>query len=141
MELLLDVLLPFFQTKRVGPRHAALQPFERVLKKKPAKGRKARLRREGSRVPLAMSLIESTILNDLEAVKRLIAAGADVNAVDGGRTALWCAVRRGHVECATALVDAKADVDKLDRYGFTPLHRASVNGRLAYVRVSHLVGV
>lgn len=84
-----------------------------------------------------MSLIESAKGGNAEAVKLLIGGGAtDVNAVDeGGCTALWWGVNQGHVECATALVDAGADMEKADREGYTPLLRASFNGRVECVRV------
>jgi ankyrin repeat protein len=75
-----------------------------------------------------MSLIESVKDNDLPTLKTLIAGGADVNAVhEHGRTALWFAARRGHLECATTLMDAKAEVDKADVNGETPLHAASTD--------------
>jgi ankyrin repeat protein len=73
-----------------------------------------------------MSLIPSVWNNDLADLKTLIARGADVNAVTvHGYTALWYAAERGQVECATALIHAKADVNKANKYGETPLHAAS----------------
>jgi ankyrin repeat protein len=91
-----------------------------------------------------MSLIESAKGNDLPTVKGLIVGGADVNATDEdglGRTALWYAAREGHVECATALLDAKADVNKADEVGDTPLHKASYWGHADCVRVRRLCGL
>jgi ankyrin repeat protein len=89
-----------------------------------------------------MSLIESVKDKDLQALKGLIAGGADVNAVDAlGRTALWWAAKDGHVECATALIDAKADVDEANKVGDTPLHKASSWGRGECVRVRRLCGL
>jgi ankyrin repeat protein len=83
-----------------------------------------------------MNLFHCVSDNDVKALKTLIARGANVNAVDGrGRTALWWAAEEGRVECATALIDAKADVDKGDKYGNTPLHLASNNGHAESVRV------
>jgi ankyrin repeat protein len=89
----------------------------------------------------AMSLIVSAKDNDLQAVKGLIAGGADVNAVDQrGHNALLWAACEGHVECATALIDAKADVGKASNDGITPLHAASCYGRSECVRVRRLCG-
>jgi uncharacterized protein len=83
-----------------------------------------------------MSLIGSCKSNNLEEVKHWLATGANVNAVDkDGRTALWWAASRGHVECATALIDAEADVNKGDKDGDTPLHRASLRGHAECIRV------
>jgi len=88
-----------------------------------------------------MSMIKSARDNDLQAVKVLIAGGAEVNTVDeAGRTALWWAAREGHVECATALLDARADVDKADKDGYTPLHRATSFDRVQCVRVRRFCG-
>jgi ankyrin repeat protein len=88
-----------------------------------------------------MSLITSAGHNDLQVLKELIAGGADVNAVDEyGCTALWWMVERGQVECATALVDAKADVNKAANCGSMPLHQASNYGRPECVRVRRLCG-
>jgi len=88
-----------------------------------------------------MSLIQSTINNDLNDVNRLIRDGVDVNAVDeDGRTALWFAADGGHVECAIALLYANADVNKADEDGFTPLQEASFYGRAECVRVRRLCG-
>jgi uncharacterized protein len=83
-----------------------------------------------------MSLIESVRDDDIQQVKTLIARGADVNAVDQeGGTALSLAAAENHIEYATTLIDAKADVDKADNYGLAPLHRASMYGRAECVRV------
>jgi len=88
-----------------------------------------------------MSLIQSVKENNLKDVNRLIREGVDVNAVDEyGYTALWWAANRGHVECATALLDAKAVVYKADKYGETPLHIASYAGHAECVRVRRLCG-
>lgn len=83
-----------------------------------------------------MSLIESAKKNNVIELKRLIQNGVDINGVDGfGCTALFFAVEDGRVECVTALIDAKADVDKAHKYGDTPLHTASYYGRAAVVWV------
>jgi len=89
-----------------------------------------------------MSLIQSVKENNLNDVNRLIREGVDVNVVGAyGRTALWVAAWDGHVECAAALINAKADVNKANENGSTPLHQASISGPLECVRVSRLWGV
>jgi ankyrin repeat protein len=86
-----------------------------------------------------MSLIENVNENNLNETKRLIQNGANVNVENEyGRTALWCAASLGHVECATALLDAKAEVDKASGSS-TPLHTASSYGRAECVRVRSFV--
>lgn len=84
-----------------------------------------------------MSLINHVFCNNNEAIKRFIATGQDVNiAVDEyGHTSLWWAAGRGCVGCTTALLNAKADVNKVDNYVITPLHYASENGKAECVRV------
>jgi ankyrin repeat protein len=80
-----------------------------------------------------MSLFQS---KDLETVKRLIAAGADVNEVDYRERSVVCyAAYEGHVDSVIALINAKADVNKADREGFTPLHEAVCSGHAKCVRV------
>jgi ankyrin repeat protein len=64
---------------------------------------------------------------DMEQVKQLIAAGADVNEKDkSGHTALMWAARKGHAEVARALVEARADMNVRDcaSAGWTPLMHA-----------------
>jgi ankyrin repeat protein len=79
-----------------------------------------------------MSLFKSVAENDSLALRRLIADGADVNATDEhGRTALWNA----DIECAVVLVDAKADPNKCDGSGSTPLLIATINTRIEVVRL------
>jgi ankyrin repeat protein len=59
---------------------------------------------------------------DVDLVRLLVDAGADVNAVAGdGKTALALAIFNGNYEAASLLVDRKADVNKADAQRFTPL--------------------
>ncbi len=63
---------------------------------------------------------------DLESARVLIAAGADVNAVDGdGKDALGLAIFNGNYDVASLLVDSHANVNHADAQGFTPLFWAS----------------
>ncbi len=84
-----------------------------------------------------MSLIESVSWNDLSEVKRLLAIGTDINAVDGesGYTPLICASSFGHTECVRLLLQHKADIFILNKYGYSSLHYASANGQLTCVNL------
>jgi ankyrin repeat protein len=71
-------------------------------------------------------LIAAAKKGDVEAVKSLIAKGADVNArTNYGATALHFAADRGHLEVIKALVEAGADVNAKDNfYKMPPLSMA-----------------
>jgi len=61
-----------------------------------------------------------------DTVRRLIDAGADVNAVDeDGRTPLHDAARTSSGYTIRKLIDAGADVNAVDKDGRTPLHDAA----------------
>lgn len=74
---------------------------------------------------------------DLEAVRRLLREGADVNAPHGdGMTALHWAAERGDAELADVLLYAGARVDAGTRIGhYTPLHLASRGAGATVVEV------
>lgn len=71
--------------------------------------------------------------DNLAEVQRLMAAGADVDAVDveDGETALLAAVGNGHIEIAKFLLDNGAAVDKASNNGLTPLQWAAWWGHTA----------
>jgi ankyrin repeat protein len=59
---------------------------------------------------------------DLESARILVAAGADVNAIDGdGKDVLGLAIFNGNYELASLLIDQHAKVNQADAQGFTPL--------------------
>jgi ankyrin repeat protein len=75
--------------------------------------------------------------NRLEIAVILIAAGADVNAVDdSGTTSLHMAVTGGLEELARLLIEYGADVNARTGYHeLTPLHQASSGGHLAIIKL------
>lgn len=84
---------------------------------------------------LNQQLWEATRKGDAEAVKSLLAKGADVNAkFRYGATALSYAADRGHLEVVKVLLDHKADVNVKDTfYKATPLVWAAQKGHVAIV--------
>ena len=74
-------------------------------------------------------LAEAVRRQDGEAVRKLLADGAPVNASGGdGFTALHWAAQRNDLEIAELLVAGGADAAAADRYGVTPLALACTNG-------------
>src|SRR4051812_22928571 len=65
-----------------------------------------------------------------DVVLGLLAAGADPDAAltPDGKTPLMCAADHGEVEVAVALVEAGADVNRLDVSGLSALCEAARNG-------------
>lgn len=84
----------------------------------------------GSSVFAPTPLVDAARKGDMDAVRALLAKGADVNEASGdGMTALHWAAYRGDVMLATALLKAKASLAATTRLGsHTPLHVASRNG-------------
>jgi NAD(P)-dependent dehydrogenase (short-subunit alcohol dehydrogenase family) len=70
---------------------------------------------------------EAALRGDLEAIRRHIAAGSDLNAGDpsGGSTPLIIAATFGHTDVARALIDAGADLDAQNNEGSTALLTAA----------------
>lgn len=78
----------------------------------------------------AISLINASATGDLDAVKKHIAAGTDVNQLDPDEqgdkdSCLGVAAAFGHKDVAIALIDAGADIGYRNKNGSTPLHIAS----------------
>lgn len=71
------------------------------------------------------------------AAERLIAAGADLNAVSRNalrNTPLHAAVAGGHVDVSLMLIEAAADVNVADAGGHTPFHIAAEAGYVPVAR-------
>lgn len=66
---------------------------------------------------------------NLEMFRRLVLAGADVNAqTNGGATAFHRAAMQGHDQIVTYLLTQDIDANTVDCDGQTALHRAAQNG-------------
>jgi len=77
-----------------------------------------------------LNLHQSAMGDDLQAVSRALAAGADVNARDEfGVTALHYAAAVGAVEVMLSLLRAGADANARDVDGNTPLHAAALQNK------------
>ncbi len=84
----------------------------------------------------AGSLHEAVRDGDSAAAERLIAAGADVEALDDAAlTPLVTAALAGHNETVVLLIDKGADLRGRDGNGFTALHAAAHAGHLDVVNL------
>ena len=104
------------------------QDYEKVLES---------LEQDLGQAQLVFSERNTTLLHaaaydgQIAAVKRLIALGANVNAIEtNGRTPLHNAANNGHLEIMELLVRAGADMEIKDHVGMTPLMWARIS-RLA----------
>ncbi len=80
----------------------------------------------GGAVAVAGPLDDAARDGDLERVRALIDAGADLDAQgDNGETALNTAILEGHVSVVGLLIDRGADLGARNRGGFTALHAAA----------------
>ena len=80
------------------------------------------------------ALVAAALKQDWEVVRRLIEAGASVEATsDSGLTALMVAARHGNIEMLRTLLEHQARVDSMDSTGRTALHYAIAAGKLEAV--------
>lgn len=85
---------------------------------------------------LERNLHDAVVSNQVTVAKVLLAAGAKVNAKDGGReTPLHSAAMEGSTSLVQVLLDAGADVNARDEEGLTPLHSAASWGHIRLVRL------
>jgi ankyrin repeat protein len=92
-------------------------------------------RREEERINIIdQELVYASVKNNPLAVRRLLRAGADVNAKDNNdRTPLDFACKKGHVQVFKELLEHGADIEANDIHGRTALHLACSYGHLAVV--------
>lgn len=84
----------------------------------------------------AEALREAARRNDAATFRRLLAAGADVNAKDGQQdSAFLIACREGHAALVAAALAAGADIRSLNRYGSNAIFGASYRGHLDVVKL------
>ena len=84
----------------------------------------------------AESLVEAVRTHDAPAVRRLLAAHADVNQAEAdGTTPLHWAAHQGDAAMAEALIRAGARVEAPNRYGVTPLWLAAESGHTDLVEM------
>ncbi len=75
---------------------------------------------------LTESLVEAVLLQDVEEVRKTVAAGADVNWSRNGKTLVNVAALHGQFEILELLLDAGADADVATDLGVTPLIAATL---------------
>ena len=87
-------------------------------------------------VPPESPVADAAMRADLDKVRILLKAGADVNVAQGdGMTALHWSAENRSVEMAAMLIYAGANVEAVTRIGgYTPLHLASRSGSAAIVQ-------
>ena len=80
---------------------------------------------------MSVSLLDAVTAGDVDAVRRLLAAGADCNQRDGdGSTALMLAAHAGNLDMVNILVGAGAEVNATDERGWCALTKAVYNADL-----------
>jgi ankyrin repeat protein len=92
---------------------------------------------------MAMNLHEAVESGDVVEVRRLVAAGADVEEQRGehGLRPLHWTADHGHVEVLRVLVELGANKEAKTVTGLTPLHVAALRGRVEAMKVLVQLGV
>lgn len=77
---------------------------------------------------MSAELLEAVTRGDIDAVRRSLSAGADVDSRDSeGSTLLMLASHAGNLPMVMALIEAGAGVNTCDERGWTPLMKAAYN--------------
>ncbi len=80
---------------------------------------------------MSTELFEAVSSGNLVSVRRMLAAGAEINSRDReGATLLMLASHAGNLPMVLALIEAGADVNASDERGWTPLMKAAYNAEL-----------
>lgn len=103
---------------------------------------KARQKADQDKVE-SQKLMKAVTEGDLERVKQLIAAGADIearapilNGFNDWHTPLLVACRDGHTEIVAELLKAGADVNAVEpTFAAVPMHKATYNGHVEITRM------
>ena len=82
------------------------------------------------------SFEEAVVEGDLDAIRRYIATGADLNraVTENGSTAVMTAATFDHTDISLLLIESGADLEVKNKDGSTALHVASFFGRVEIVR-------
>ena len=84
-------------------------------------------------------LVAAATRGDVATIRRLIAAGAPVDARDAsGRTALLAATHADQVEAARVLIEAGADVNAKDDIEDSPFLYAAAEGRVEILKLTQI---
>jgi uncharacterized protein len=80
---------------------------------------------------MSAELIEAVKTGDIDATRRMLVAGADVNSRDSeGATLLMMASHAGNLPMVMTLIEAGAEVNACDERCWTPLMKAAYNADL-----------
>jgi uncharacterized protein len=86
------------------------------------------LRQKGARSGAELNLHAAVAAGDLKAVRKHVAAGADINQLVNGELPLGIALAYRHWDVARFLLNRKCDVTKPQHRDMTPLHIAAASG-------------
>ena len=86
------------------------------------------LQSKGARAGAALSLHPAVAAGDIKAVRKHVAAGADINQVINGELPLGIALNYHHWDVANYLLNRKCDVTATQQGYETPLHIAAAKG-------------
>eukprot|EP00295_Goniomonas_pacifica_P017106 CAMPEP_0175845286 /NCGR_PEP_ID=MMETSP0107_2-20121207/22132_1 /TAXON_ID=195067 ORGANISM="Goniomonas pacifica, Strain CCMP1869" /NCGR_SAMPLE_ID=MMETSP0107_2 /ASSEMBLY_ACC=CAM_ASM_000203 /LENGTH=124 /DNA_ID=CAMNT_0017159811 /DNA_START=11 /DNA_END=385 /DNA_ORIENTATION=+ len=81
-------------------------------------------------VTVAPALQEAAQSGNVNEIRRLLAAGANINADVHDRAPLHLSALNGHLEVCQMLVGAGANVNATNLRGSTPLHYSGFNGHM-----------